>query len=173
MRVLHVHNFYQLPGGEDQCFATTGVMLENYGHEVIRYTLHNDTIADMGALAAASRLLNSSVYDELRRTIRKHRPDVAHFENIFPLVSPAAYYACRSQRVPVVQTLTTTAWLASQPSSIETALCARNAWAKNCVARGSARLLSRSGSAAQWWPRRSACTAPPGHKTGKLTPISP
>ena len=42
---------------------------------------------------------------ELRRTIRKHRPDVAHFENIFPLVSPAAYYACRSQRVPVVQTL--------------------------------------------------------------------
>ena len=106
MRVLHVHNFYQLPGGEDQCFATTGVMLENYGHEVIRYTLHNDTIADMGALAAASKAVwNSSVYDELRRTIRKHRPDVAHFENIFPLVSPAAYYACRSQRVPVVQTL--------------------------------------------------------------------
>ena len=48
MRVLHVHNFYQLPGGEDQCFATTGAMLENYGHEVIRFTLHNDIIADIG-----------------------------------------------------------------------------------------------------------------------------
>jgi glycosyltransferase involved in cell wall biosynthesis len=45
------------------------------------------------------------VQKELRRLIRKTRPDVAHFENTFPLVSPAAYYACHSEGVPVVQTL--------------------------------------------------------------------
>ena len=106
MRVLHVHNFYQLPGGEDQCFTTTGTMLENYGHEVIRFTLRNDVIADIGRLAAARKAVwNGSVHTELRQLIRTVRPDVAHFENTFPLVSPSAYYACQREEVPVVQTL--------------------------------------------------------------------
>jgi glycosyltransferase involved in cell wall biosynthesis len=106
MRVLHVHNFYQLPGGEDQSFAATGTMLENYGHEVIRFTVRNDAIADMGKLEAARKAVwNGSVHKELQRQIRAMRPDIAHFENTFPLVSPAAYYACRAERVPVVQTL--------------------------------------------------------------------
>lgn len=106
MRVLHVHNFYQLPGGEDQCFVATGAILEKYGHEVIRYTLHNNTISGMGALVAARKAIwNKSVHDELRRLIRRERPDVAHFENTFPLVSPAAYHACHVEAVPVVQTI--------------------------------------------------------------------
>lgn len=106
MRVLHVHNFYQLPGGEDQSFAHTGVMLENHGHEVIRFTLRNDSIVGVGKLTAVSKTVwNPAVHKELRRLIRKTCPDVAHFENTFPLVSPAAYYACHSEGVPVVQTL--------------------------------------------------------------------
>jgi glycosyltransferase involved in cell wall biosynthesis len=106
MRVLHVHNFYQLPGGEDQSFAATGAMLEDFGHEVIRFTLRNDAIVGTGRLAAASKAVwNRAVHKELRRLIRTTRPDVAHFENTFPLVSPAAYYACHAEHVPVVQTL--------------------------------------------------------------------
>jgi glycosyltransferase involved in cell wall biosynthesis len=37
--------------------------------------------------------------------IRDCKPDVVHFHNTFPLISPAAYYACRDLGVPVVQTL--------------------------------------------------------------------
>ena len=55
MRVLHVHNFYQLPGGEDQSFAATGAMLEDLGHEVIRFTLQNDVIADIGRLTRQAK----------------------------------------------------------------------------------------------------------------------
>jgi glycosyltransferase involved in cell wall biosynthesis len=106
MRVLHVHNFYQSPGGEDQSFAATGAMLENYGHEVIRFTLRNDVIAEIGKLAAARKAVwNGAVHQELGRLIQRTRPDVAHFENTMPLVSPAAYYACHAEGVPVVQTL--------------------------------------------------------------------
>jgi glycosyltransferase involved in cell wall biosynthesis len=106
MRVLHVHNFYQLPGGEDQSFAATGALLENHGHEVIRFTLSNDVIADIGRAAAARKTVwNGSVYKELRQLIRTRQPEVVHFENTFPLVSPAAYYACHAEHVPVVQTL--------------------------------------------------------------------
>ena len=50
-RVLLCHNFYQEPGGEDQVFADEGLLLESHGHEVIRYTRHNDDIAKHGPLA--------------------------------------------------------------------------------------------------------------------------
>lgn len=106
MRILHVHNFYQLPGGEDQSFAATDAMLEDFGHEVIPVTWHNDAIAGMGKLAVATKTMwNRSVNKQLRQLIRARRPDVAHFHNIFPLVSPSAYYACNAESVPVVQTL--------------------------------------------------------------------
>src|SRR5262249_24630472 len=31
--------------------------------------------------------------------------DIAHFHNTFPLISPAAYYACNDMGIPVVQSL--------------------------------------------------------------------
>ena len=37
--------------------------------------------------------------------IRRERPQLAHFHNTFPLITPSAYAACRANGVPVVQTL--------------------------------------------------------------------
>ena len=106
MRILAVHNYYQQPGGEEQIFNTEATLLESYGHEVIRYTLNNDQIPEMNAIALAKNTLwNSTVYQELRSLIRQEKPQVAHFHNTFPLVSPAAYYAARDEGVAVVQTL--------------------------------------------------------------------
>ncbi|PWC62800.1 glycosyl transferase family 1 [Azospirillum sp. TSH7] len=106
MRILQVHNFYQQAGGEDQCFASNRAMLTGRGHQVMSFALHNDAVARIGALATAARSFwNAEVYRDLRWLIRQARPDVVHFENVFPLVSPAAYYAAHAERVPVVQTL--------------------------------------------------------------------
>jgi glycosyltransferase involved in cell wall biosynthesis len=80
--------------------------LESYGHQVVRYCTHNDRVAGMNRLALARNTIwNSSTYQELRALIRQERPRVAHFHNIFPLVSPAAYYAAKAESVPVIQTL--------------------------------------------------------------------
>ena len=106
MRILLAHNYYQQPGGEDVCFAAEVAMLTSNGHSVIKYCLHNDVINNMSGFDAASRTTWSrSAYREVRSLIRTHRPQVAHFNNTFPLISPAAYYAARSEGVPVVQTL--------------------------------------------------------------------
>ena len=106
MKVLSVHNYYQQPGGEEQVFHTEAALLESYGHEVSRYTLTNDAIADMNPLTLAKNTLwNSQVYQELRHLVREQKPDIAHFHNTFPLISPAAYYAVKEAGVPVVQTL--------------------------------------------------------------------
>ena len=106
MKVLAVHNRYQQPGGEDQVFLAETALLESYGHRVVRYSTHNDRVADMNRLALVGNTLwNSSTYRELRALIRRERPHVAHFHNTFPLISPAGYYAARAEGVPVVQTL--------------------------------------------------------------------
>jgi glycosyltransferase involved in cell wall biosynthesis len=106
MKILAVHNRYQQPGGEDEVFLAETTLLESYGHRVVRYSTHNDRVADMNPLALAGNTLwNTSTYRELRALIRRERPQAAHFHNTFPLVSPAGYYAARAEGVPVVQTL--------------------------------------------------------------------
>jgi len=106
MKVLFCHNFYQQAGGEDQVFADESRLLESRGHQVSRYTLHNDDIADMGRLEVARRTFwNGDSYVGLRTLIARERPDVMHCTNTFPLISPAAYYAARAEGVPVVQSL--------------------------------------------------------------------
>jgi glycosyltransferase involved in cell wall biosynthesis len=106
MKILIAHNYYQQAGGEDQCVAAEVALLRAHGHEVIPYCLHNDAINTMGRLQAAARTLWSRhAYRELRELLRQHRPQIAHFHNTFPLISPAAYYAARAESVPVVQTL--------------------------------------------------------------------
>ena len=81
-------------------------MLRAHGHEVTQYCVHNDSIAAMNRLQVASRTIwSQSAFRELRRLFRTHRPQIAHFHNTFPLISPAAYYAARAENVRVVQTL--------------------------------------------------------------------
>ena len=106
MRIIAIHNHYQQLGGEDTIFATEADLLESYGHQVYRYTVHNDQVDNTGAISLAKATLwNHEVYQELRSIIRKERPQVAHFHNTFPLISPAAYYAAKDEGVAVVQTL--------------------------------------------------------------------
>lgn len=106
MKVLMIHNRYQQPGGEDEVFLAEASLLESYGHRVVRYSTHNDRVAGTNRLALAGNTLwNSSTYQELRALMRRERPRVAHFHNIFPLISPAGYYAAKTEGVPVIQTL--------------------------------------------------------------------
>jgi glycosyltransferase involved in cell wall biosynthesis len=106
MKILLCHNYYRCPGGEDQVFADEAALLESRGHEVIRYTVHNDLIAGMAPWDTARKTIwNGESYRGLRRLLRQDRPDVMHCTNLFPLISPSAYYAARAEGVPVVQSL--------------------------------------------------------------------
>jgi glycosyltransferase involved in cell wall biosynthesis len=106
MNILLVHNFYQQPGGEDQVFADEGKLLEQHGHEVARFTMHNDAVEGMGKFALAKKTIwNKPAQQSLRQAIRNARAEVVHFHNTFPLISPAAYYTAHEEECGVVQTL--------------------------------------------------------------------
>jgi glycosyltransferase involved in cell wall biosynthesis len=106
VRILLVHNYYLQPGGEDQVFAAETETLRAHGEEVQAYTVHNSRIAAMSRLTLAkSTIWNRQVAAELTTLLGDFQPDLVHFHNTFPLVSPAAYVAVQRAGIPVVQTL--------------------------------------------------------------------
>lgn len=104
-----IHNYLRPPSGENTVFEQERQLLESKGHEVVTYTRQNSEIETMRFPEKATLPLRAfwsvTDHDEISRIVRTQKPDVAHFHNIFPLVSPAAYRACRSAGIPVVQTL--------------------------------------------------------------------
>ena len=109
MRILLIHNFYQLHGGEDEVLRREKELLTASGHWVAECLRHNDEIRRYGwwkkITLPARTVWAWDSYAAIRALLRRDKPDVAHFHNTFPLISPAAYYACRDAGVPVVQSL--------------------------------------------------------------------
>ena len=109
MKLLIAHNRYRYPGGEDQVFCREGALLRSAGHHVTEYVRHNREISEhdvLNRLQVGMRTLWAwdSAHD-LRMIVRRENPDLVHFHNTFPLISPAAYYACKQEGIPVVQSL--------------------------------------------------------------------
>lgn len=109
MKVLIAHNFYQSssPSGEDGVFRNEVELLRKNGINVVTYEKHNDEITSTAdkTKAVFTNIWSKKTYREIKKLLRKEKPDIAHFHNIFYLISPSAYYACREAGVPVVQTL--------------------------------------------------------------------
>lgn len=106
LKVLMVHNYYRQPGGEDTEFAAEKDLLRQKGHKVAEFVRRNAEIHQIGRLrAAVSAVWSWDSRHALRRMLREARPDVVHFHNTFLLISPGAYYTCREEGIPVVQTL--------------------------------------------------------------------
>jgi glycosyltransferase involved in cell wall biosynthesis len=109
VKILLAHNFYQRPGGEDAVCEAEIRLLREAGHEVIEYLRHNEEIRGYSFVEKASLSWRTSWSErtnhELRDILTRESPDVAHFHNTFPLISPSAYFACRAAKIPVVQTL--------------------------------------------------------------------
>lgn len=109
MKILLAHNSYQQAGGEDAVVSAEAALLAERGHTVVTYGRSNEELNGdrlIGQVLTGLRTTWSSrSYREITQLLKKEKPDIAHFHNTFPLISPAAYYACEEMGVPVVQTL--------------------------------------------------------------------
>ncbi len=106
MKILAVHNFYQQAGGEDQVFASETRMLESAGHTVLRLTETNDRVKEMTkASLTVNTIWNRDAYRRVYQLVSEEKPDIVHFHNTFPLLSPSCYFAARRAGAAVVQTL--------------------------------------------------------------------
>lgn len=107
--VLIVHNYYQLPGGEDTVVANEKKMLEEHGHKVVLYSKNNSELKEMSKLKKLILPLiivfNPKTYREIKRLIKEEQIEIVHVHNTLNLISPSVYYAARAMNVPVVQTI--------------------------------------------------------------------
>jgi glycosyltransferase involved in cell wall biosynthesis len=107
VRILVVHNRYQIRGGEDVAVDGEIEALTQAGVDVVARIVTNDAIRSFSAkLGAAFGAARSPVGVRLvRDAIRETRPDVLHVHNFFPLISPAVHAAAHAEGVATVQTL--------------------------------------------------------------------
>lgn len=119
MKILLVHNYYgsSAPSGENKVFEAEKSMLEKHGHEVAVYTRHSDEIRGMGngeqgtaqklwgmVKGALCTIGNPFAARAVAKKCKEFKPDVVHFHNTFPLISPLAVWTA-SKYAPVVMTL--------------------------------------------------------------------
>ena len=109
MKILQVHNYYQLAGGEATVVAAEKKLLEENGHKVITYYRHNKEVSEYSTLQKLSLIKDTtwskSSYNEILRVLKKEKPTICHIHNFLPLISPSVYSACKDAGVPVVHTL--------------------------------------------------------------------
>ena len=108
-KVLIVHNYYQIPGGEDTVVANEKKMLEDHGHEVVLYIRHNSELKELSKLQKillpVNTIFNFQTYREVKKLIKEQKINLVHVHNTLNLVSPSVYYAAFACHVPVVQTV--------------------------------------------------------------------
>jgi glycosyltransferase involved in cell wall biosynthesis len=106
MRILCIHNRYQIRGGEEECYEAEVNLLRSRGHIVDTYEENNDSITTLGSFRTAIRTIwSGKSYQAIKLQLIDQTYDIVHVQNFFPLISPSIYYAAKDQGVPVIQTL--------------------------------------------------------------------
>ena len=107
-RVLLIHNFYQIGGGEHTVFENEKRMLTEHGHDVVEYTRDNAELNNSflkKIFLPFTTVFSLKTYREVKHIIRSEKIDLVHCHNTFPLISPSVYYAACRCGVPVIQTV--------------------------------------------------------------------
>lgn len=108
-KVLIVHNYYQIPGGEDTVAANEKALLEQNGHKVILYSRNNSELKNMNIfqklMLPVNTIFNLKAYKDIKKIIKNKHIDIVHVHNTLNLISPSVYYAAIGCKVPVVQTV--------------------------------------------------------------------
>lgn len=108
-RILMVHNYYQIPGGEDTVVANEIQMLKKYDHHVVFYSRDNSELKKMSKFQKLflpiNTIFNFRTYRDIKKIIKQEKIDIVHVHNTLNLISPSVYYAALSRGVPVVQTV--------------------------------------------------------------------
>lgn len=107
MRILILFNRYVYRGGEDTYVEYLISLLKKRGHKVLLYEKDSRDIKNIfDSLRAGIGLFwNRETNLNIDRIIKSFDPDIAHFHNIYPLISPTAYRVCKRHSIPIIQTI--------------------------------------------------------------------
>ena len=109
MRVLVLHNSYNVAGGEEVAVEQEIRMLRDQGNQVALYAVSNPAIHPRPLLEqlalARTALWSKDSYYKVFEMCRDFEPDIAHVHNFWMTLTPSVHKACHDAGVPTVQTL--------------------------------------------------------------------
>jgi glycosyltransferase involved in cell wall biosynthesis len=106
VRILYAHNFYRIPGGEDETFADEIRLMRERGYDVDTFETSSKTLNGQSRLKAGiAGVWSARAARAIRARIAAERPDIVHFHNVYPVMSPAVFRAAAAEGVAVVHTL--------------------------------------------------------------------
>ncbi|MBN3040106.1 MAG: glycosyltransferase family 4 protein [Candidatus Omnitrophica bacterium] len=110
MKILRIHNRYIETGGEDEVVRSDTQMLRDKGHEVIIYERSNQEINRFSISRRLTFFLKDIIwsndsYKQVKKLAREAKPDIAHIDNIFLMITPSVYDALKELKIPILQSL--------------------------------------------------------------------
>ncbi|MES2731079.1 MAG: glycosyltransferase family 4 protein [Bacteroidota bacterium] len=107
MKILIIHNTYQLKGGEDVVFRAESELLAQEGHEVETVIFDNKEIRSLKdrLIIGIKSIYNWQSATLIEDKINYFKPDILHIHNFFPLLSPSVFFVASKLNIPVVMTL--------------------------------------------------------------------
>lgn len=102
MRILFIHTFYKLPGGEDAVVQNEIDLLRIGGHEVELLSFSN---SGKGLLKLLGMPYNPGAYKTTKAKIAEFSPDIVHIHNLHFAASASVIRAIHHAGIPMVMTL--------------------------------------------------------------------
>lgn len=130
MKILAIHNFHRKgsASGDDQVFKSETALLEEHGHQVVRYSVSNDEFDQSNVFGKIAKTFGMTWsfknYHEVKKLVKTEKPDIVHVHTFFPLLSPSILYAAKRSGAKVVATLHDTRFVCPCATSLRgTQLC--------------------------------------------------
>ena len=109
MKILQVNKFFYPKGGSERYFFDVSTALEEAGHEVIHFSMHDDKNLESpysdyfirnidftkkkSIRKAGHYVFSLEAMDSIKRLVKKTKPDVAHLHNISHQLTPSIIVA--------------------------------------------------------------------------------
>jgi len=100
MKVLIIHNTYQLKGGEDTTVSNEIELLTEKGENVSLLTFNNESKSMIFSL-----FFNIKSLHLITSRVREFKPDVIHVHNFFYQASPSIFYLNKKYNIPIIVTI--------------------------------------------------------------------
>jgi len=107
MKVIQVHNVTRGRGGGDRVFELTVAGLREHPQVAVSTYIKDSAELAVGLRGKLGAALNGirpprAVLREFAEMVERVQPDVVHFHEIYPYITPWALGACRERGIPVV-----------------------------------------------------------------------
>ena len=102
MKILLIHSYYQVRGGEDSVYENDKLMLEENGYDVESMSFYNTGHSLIKILQLPFNFFSCK---KVERKLRKFQPDIVHIHNMHFAASPSIIRAIKHKNIPCIVNL--------------------------------------------------------------------